>query len=60
MEVINLGASWTLWSHWTVSKQAQSIPAVTHIRPAEDGVGHEWLAGKVTVGAQRKPATFKP
>lgn len=48
MEVIKPGAGWTLQSHWAISEQAHSILALTHIKPSEDWVGHEWLAGKVT------------
>lgn len=46
MEVIKPGAGWTLQSHWAVCVQAHSIPALTHIKPAEDWVGHQWPAAQ--------------
>ena len=36
MDVIKLGAGWMLRSHWAVCEQAHSIPAPTHIKPAEN------------------------
>lgn len=62
MEVINLVASWTLWFHWAVSKQAHPNPD-TH--KAHWGWSRAWMAGRQVDcwgrdSVRKKQAVFKP